>query len=81
MDLKGLADKAKQVFQQRGGATAAKEDAQELRDISHEQGSMTDKAKDAAAAIKEPGAPGSSGQPGAPGSSGQPGAPGSSGQS
>jgi hypothetical protein len=58
MDFKGMADKAKQVFQQRGGAKAAKEDAQELRDISHEQGSVADKLKDAAAAIKDPGAPG-----------------------
>ena len=53
-----MADKAKQVFQQRGGAQAAKEDAQELRDISQEPGSITDKLKDAAAAIKDPGAPG-----------------------
>jgi hypothetical protein len=58
MDFKGMADKAKQAFQQRGGAKAAKEDAQELRDISHEQGSVADKLKDAAAAIKDPGAPG-----------------------
>jgi hypothetical protein len=74
MDLKGLMDKAKGVFQQRGGATAAKEDAQELRDISKEQGSATDKAKDAAAAIKDPGAPGPdpSGEPGAGGGGGQP---------
>ena len=56
MDWKAMADKAKQVFQQRGGAQAAKEDAQELRDISHEQGSYADKAKHAAAAIREPGA-------------------------
>ena len=46
------------VFEQRGGAKAAKEDAQELRDISHEQGSVADKLKDAAAAIKDPGTPG-----------------------
>jgi hypothetical protein len=56
MDWKGMVDKAKQVFQQRGGAPAAKEDAQELRDISQEQGSVADKGKDAAAAIREPGA-------------------------
>ena len=56
MDWKAMADKAKQVFQQRGGAQAAKEDAQELRDISQEQGSYADKLKDAAAAIREPGA-------------------------
>jgi hypothetical protein len=58
MDFKEMADKAKQVFQQRGGAKAAKEDAQELRDITQEQGSVADKLKDAGAAIKDPGAPG-----------------------
>jgi hypothetical protein len=72
MDWKGMADKAKQVFQQRGGAKAAKEDAQELRDISHEQGSMADKLKDAAAAIKDPGAPGAPGQSQAGGGMDQP---------
>jgi hypothetical protein len=56
MDWKAMADKAKQVFQQRGGAQAAKEDAEELRDIAREQGSYMDKAKEAAAAIREPGA-------------------------
>ena len=39
MDWKAMVDKAKQVFRQRGGAQVAKEDAQELRDISQEQGS------------------------------------------
>jgi hypothetical protein len=56
MDWKGMVDKAKAIFQQRGGTQAAKEDAQELRDISQEQGSTTDKAKNATAAIREPGA-------------------------
>ena len=56
MDWKAMAEKAKQVYQQRGGAQAAKEDAEELRDISREQGSVMDKAKDAVAAIREPGA-------------------------
>ena len=56
MDWQGMVDKVKQIFQQRGGTQAAKEDAQELRDISQEQGSTTDKAKDAAQAIREPGA-------------------------
>ena len=71
MDLKALADKAKQVFQQRGGAQAAKEDAQELRDVARGQGSATDKAKEAAAAIKDPGAPGPPNQQPA-GGAGQP---------
>jgi hypothetical protein len=56
MNWKTMADKAKQTFQQRGGSTAAKEDAEELRDIAQGQGSITDKAKEAAAAIREPGA-------------------------
>ena len=56
MSWKAMADKAKQVFQQRGGATAAKEDAEELRNIAEGQGSVADKAKQAAEAIREPGA-------------------------
>jgi hypothetical protein len=56
MNWKAMADKAKQTFQQRGGSGAAKEDAEELRDIARGQGSVADKAKEAAAAIREPGA-------------------------
>jgi hypothetical protein len=56
MNWKAMADKAKQTFQQRGGSTAAKQDAEELRDIAQGQGSLADKAKQAAAAIREPGA-------------------------
>jgi hypothetical protein len=58
MDLKGITDKAKHLFDQRGGSDAAKEDAQELRDIAKSEGSTTDKAKDAADALKDPGAKG-----------------------
>ena len=56
MNWKAMADKAKQTFQQRGGSEAAKGDAEELRDIARGQGSLADKAKEAAAAIREPGA-------------------------
>jgi hypothetical protein len=56
MDWKGMAEKAKQVYQRRGGSKAAKEDAEELRNIAQRQGSITDKTKNAAAAIREPGA-------------------------
>ena len=56
MNWKAMADKAKQTFQQRGGSEAAKQDAEELRDIAKGQGSITDKAKAAAGAIREPGA-------------------------
>lgn len=65
VDFKAMADKAKQIFQQRGGAQAAKGDAEELRDVARGPGSDADKAKAAAEAIREPGAPqaGASGTP------------------
>ena len=56
MNWRAMADKANQVFQQRGGATAAKEDTEELRNIAQGQGSVADKVKQAAEALREPGA-------------------------
>ena len=56
--LSDLTDKAKAMFQKRGGADAAKADAQELKDVHESEGSMTDKAKDAGEALKDPGAKG-----------------------
>jgi hypothetical protein len=56
--LSDLTDKAKAMFQKRGGADAARADAQELKDVHRSEGSMTDKAKDAAEALKDPGAKG-----------------------
>lgn len=58
MNLKNLFNKAKRTVDQRGGVDSLKEDAMELKDVAKGKGSLTDKAKDAAAAIKEPGAPG-----------------------
>jgi hypothetical protein len=65
MDFEKLADKAKQVaeranevVEQRGGVEALKEDAEELRDIARGDGGLVDKAKDAAEAVRDPGAPG-----------------------
>ena len=57
MDFKKLTDKAKQAIDKRGGMDSLKEDAQELKEVAKGQGSLTDKAKAAAQAIKEPGAP------------------------
>jgi hypothetical protein len=54
----GLLDSLKGLFQQRGGADAAKEDAQELKDVAQSDASTTDKAKEGAEAIKDPGAQG-----------------------
>jgi hypothetical protein len=57
MKLDGILKKAKQVVDQRGGTDSVKEDGRELQDIAKGRGSASDKAKQAAAAIKEPGAP------------------------
>jgi hypothetical protein len=58
MNLSGLTGKAKDLFKRRGGTESVKEDAEELKDIAHEDESATEKAKDAVEAIKDPGAPG-----------------------
>jgi hypothetical protein len=58
MDLSSLTSKAKELFSRRGGSAAAKEDAQELKDIARSDASIGDKAKEGFEAVKEPGAPG-----------------------
>jgi hypothetical protein len=60
MDLSRLTDRAKHMFDKRGGMDAAKEDLTELKDIAGKDESLADKAKDAGEAIKDPGAPGPS---------------------
>jgi hypothetical protein len=55
MDLKRITDKAKELVEKRGGTDSIKEDASELKDIATGEGSLTDKAKAAAEAIKSPG--------------------------
>ena len=61
MRLNDLMNRAKRIVDQRGGTDALKEDAQELKDIASGKGTTQEKAKRAAEALKEPGAPG--GQP------------------
>ncbi|HET9185382.1 MAG TPA: hypothetical protein VFN82_04490 [Solirubrobacterales bacterium] len=56
MDLKRLANRAKKTIDRRGGVDSLKADAEELRKIAKGDGSLTDKAKRAAKAVKEPGA-------------------------
>lgn len=58
MDFKKLIGKAKKTVDDRGGVDSLKGDAEELKGIVSRKGSVTDKAKDAAKALKEPGAPG-----------------------
>jgi hypothetical protein len=57
VDFKDLADKAKQIVDERGGIQSVEEDAKEVDGILTGDGSLTDKAKEAFKAIKEPGAP------------------------
>lgn len=56
MDLKRLINRAKKTVEDRGGAKSVKADAQELKDVATGKGSLTDKAKDAASALEDPGA-------------------------
>jgi len=55
MDFKKLADKAKTTIDERGGVESLKADAEELKKVAQGKGSLSDKAKAAAKAIKEPG--------------------------
>jgi hypothetical protein len=58
MDFKKLANKAKETIDKRGGVDSLKADAEELKKVAKGSGSMTDKAKAAAQALKDPGARG-----------------------
>jgi hypothetical protein len=54
-NLGRLAKRAKDMADKRGGSDALKGDAEELKDVAKGKGSIKDKAKAAAAALKEPG--------------------------
>jgi hypothetical protein len=56
--LQAPAAKAKQLIDRRGGTDSLKADAEELKDIAKGPGSVTDKAKRAGEALKDPGAKG-----------------------
>ena len=56
--LNDLVKKAKDVVEDRGGTSALKEDADELKKIARGEGSFKEKAKQAAEALKDPGAEG-----------------------
>jgi hypothetical protein len=56
VDLKKLAAKAKKTIDDRGGVDSLKADAEELKKVAKGKGSLGDKAKQAAKALKEPGA-------------------------
>jgi hypothetical protein len=56
MNFRKLADKAKKTIDERGGVESLKADAEELKKVAKGEGSLKDKAKRAAQALKEPGA-------------------------
>jgi hypothetical protein len=56
MNLKKLAAKAKKTIDERGGVESLKADAEELKEVAKGEGSLKDKARRAAQAVKEPGA-------------------------
>ena len=58
MDFNRLFRRAKKVVDDRGGTSALKEDAEELAAVAKGPGSISDKASEAADALKDPGAPG-----------------------
>jgi hypothetical protein len=63
VDFKKLGQQAKSVVDKRGGTDALKADASQLADIAKGKGSISDKAKAAAAALKDPGADGTRAAP------------------
>ena len=56
VNWKKLADRASDVVKKRGGTKSVVEDASELGEIAKRQGYLSDKAKAAGEALKEPGA-------------------------
>jgi len=54
-NLQGIASKAKDVVEKRGGTEALKGDAEQLKRIAKGPGSLSDKAKAAASALKDSG--------------------------
>jgi hypothetical protein len=55
VNLKRLTDRAKEMVEKRGGTDALKADAEELGGIAKGKGSLKEKAKAAADAVKDPG--------------------------
>ncbi len=55
MKLSRLTQMAKDAIDRRGGVDALKQDLQEAKDAARGPGSLTDKAKAAAGAFKQPG--------------------------
>ena len=66
MALRDLTDKAKRVFEERGGSERLKQDREALKGIARSEGSLSDKAKAGMERLREPAGESSSGQAGDP---------------
>ena len=62
VNFRNLTDKAKDLVEKRGGTDSLKRDAEELKGIAKGSGSISDKAKAALSALKDPGAAGAEGE-------------------
>jgi hypothetical protein len=58
MGLSDLVNKAKNLVQKRGGGESARTDAEELQDVARGDAGTTEKTKEGAEAVKDPGAKG-----------------------
>ena len=56
MNFRSLSKMAKRVVDHRGGTDAVKADAERLKNIARGQGTLSEKGKRAAEALREPGA-------------------------
>lgn len=54
MALRGLTDKAKKVFEQRGGSERLKQDGEALKGIARGEGSVSEKAKAGMERLRKP---------------------------
>ncbi|MCW2955021.1 MAG: hypothetical protein JWQ48_4191 [Conexibacter sp.] len=63
MKLNRIADMAKQAIDKRGGIDALKQDLNEVKDVARGKGSLREKARAAAEAMKQPGSGGAAEQP------------------
>ena len=55
MDFKRITQQAKRMIDKRGGTDALKQDLSELKDVATSKGTVKEKAKAAADALKQPG--------------------------
>ena len=56
VNFRNIANKAKDAVEKRGGSESLKRDAEELKGIAKGPGTLSEKAKRAASALKDPGA-------------------------